>query len=631
MATFEITAPDGRVFEVTGPSGSTKEQALEKIKAQYQPETKEVGAVDRYRAGAAGLNRGLSGLLGLPVDTAENVANLAKAGFGTVATMAGRPDMAPELTTGTPGGSKSISGLLNRIGIRTENPNPQDPASQMLYTGGTIAGGSMVPGAGVRPTLAAAAGGALAEQVDPRLTPLGAMVPGAAGQAGRELKTAVAARTQPNVDAFNRAGTSPSVGQATESTFFRGLESLLAKFPGGNGVMQRFIEKQQADMGKTAKTGVSAEDAGREIEKGVTGFIGRTKVAWQALDQQVASKLPPNSTFAPSNTIKALDDLTVPVAGAEQTTGALVNPKIAEMKANFTADLQANNGQMPYEAIRNVRTRIGSMLDNALVSGVPGGELKRLYGALSKDMEAAANAAGAGKEFARQNQYYAARMDRIENVLDRVLGKTPEETFNKFLPKDPNQVNTARSVLRSLKPDERAIIAEAVVNRFGRATPGRQNDVGDVFSSETFLTNWNRMSPSAKAQLFPDSDMRSNLEAIAKASSNLREGSKVFANPSGTAGTAAAYGIASSPYVGLATGSFSPLIAAGGLVGSSYIGAKMLTNPKVVEWLARAPKIAPDRAAAHLARLGVIVNESKDEALKQELSSYINSIAAPPQ
>lgn len=37
MPTFEITAPDGRVFEVEGPEGATAEQALAQVQAQYQP------------------------------------------------------------------------------------------------------------------------------------------------------------------------------------------------------------------------------------------------------------------------------------------------------------------------------------------------------------------------------------------------------------------------------------------------------------------------------------------------------------------------------------------------------------------------------------------------------------------
>ena len=38
MPTFRITAPDGRVFNVTGPEGSTAEEAMQQVQAQYQPQ-----------------------------------------------------------------------------------------------------------------------------------------------------------------------------------------------------------------------------------------------------------------------------------------------------------------------------------------------------------------------------------------------------------------------------------------------------------------------------------------------------------------------------------------------------------------------------------------------------------------
>lgn len=38
MPTFRITAPDGKTFDVTGPEGSTQEQALAQVQAQYKPQ-----------------------------------------------------------------------------------------------------------------------------------------------------------------------------------------------------------------------------------------------------------------------------------------------------------------------------------------------------------------------------------------------------------------------------------------------------------------------------------------------------------------------------------------------------------------------------------------------------------------
>jgi hypothetical protein len=71
----------------------------------------------------------------------------------------------------------------------------------------------------------------------------------------------------------------------------------------------------------------------------VQGFIGRTKQTWKELDDQVAQKIPKASTFAPTNTVKALDDLTTPIAGAEKSTGTPLDARIAKIKEDLTADL----------------------------------------------------------------------------------------------------------------------------------------------------------------------------------------------------------------------------------------------------------------------------------------------------
>ena len=611
----------------------------------------------RGMATAAGGAKGVASLFGLPVDTIENVVNLAIAGYGTAKTaITGKPG--PDVTRGSFLGSEHIASLMEKAGIRTTNPRPDDPASRMLYTGGVIGGGSLVPGGSAKAATMAAVGGATAgEALGPEWTGVGAMAPATMLEGARAAKAATSARVRENVEPFWATGAGASVGQATNNSFLQGLENLVSKFPGGSGVMKAFSEKQQIAMGDSARTGRSAEEGGRAIEKGVTGkggFLERTKAKWLELDDAVASKIPREAETKPTNTLKVLEGLTTPTPGAEKTSGVMATPKIAEIKRAMTSDLAGEppastitlldqNGKpianvpiggtpgketLPYQSLRELRSKVGSMLDNALVSDIPTGELKKLYGALSRDLEAAANQAGAGKEFARQNVYYSARMDRIESVLDKVIGKgkTAEDIFKSFAPSDPDAANKVRAVMRSLEPAERQVVSEAIVNRLGRATPGRQDEFGEKFSSETFLTNWNKLSGGAKAQLFPDGRMRESVDSIAKASASIREGGKVFSNPSGTAGSFAAATVYLSPVVAASTGSAIPLAAAAGAAGSAYLGAKLLTNQKFVEWLAAAPKVKPQNMPAHLTRLGVIYNQS-DEATKEELARYMQSVS----
>ena len=73
--------------------------------------------LERGKAALGGINRGIAGLLGLPVDTAENLVNLGIAGVGTAATAAGRPDLAPAPLRGSLGGSENIAKLMERFKI----------------------------------------------------------------------------------------------------------------------------------------------------------------------------------------------------------------------------------------------------------------------------------------------------------------------------------------------------------------------------------------------------------------------------------------------------------------------------------------------------------------------------------
>lgn len=623
------------------PEFETVAQAYQLAKQQPTQRT-EATATDRTNAAITGVNRGIVGIAGLPMDTVQNVLNLGKAAVGTIAGAVGRPDLMPELSRGNVGTSEWIAERLKPVGINTENPRPDDQASRMLYTAGNVVGGSMLPG--VRPSaIPAAAGAAVAGEVsdNPLAPAVGSMLPGAAAQGFREVRTNQARRAAENIKTYEQAGVEPSAGLVTGNAFFAGLENLASKFPGGAGVMRVFTEKLQRDMGANTRTGGSAETAGRAIESGITrdgGFLDRTRQVWGQLDDALATKVG-NAAVKPTNTLQALEELTSTPAGAENLGKILNNPKIEQFKVAINKDITGGNSltslllpagteTLPYSTLRQLRTRIGSMLDDSLVSDVPKGELKRLYRGITDDLKSAAEQAGAGREFNRQSQYYKARMDRVESVLERVVGsgKQPEDIFKTINPTDPNQANKLRAVMRSLDPSERKIVTDAVVERLGRATPGRQNELGDVFSSETFLTNWNKLSPGAKSQLFADGELRTNLDAVAKAAADIRESSKVFQNSSGTAGSFAAYSVYSSPIVALATASITPLLAAGGSAAAAFGGAKLLTNKNFVQWLAKTPEVRPENSAAYLARLGVIYNESKDEEFKRELSQYINAV-----
>jgi hypothetical protein len=108
----------------------------------------------------------------------------------------------------------------------------------------------------------------------------------------------------------------------------------------------------------------------------------------------------------------------------------------------------------------------------------------------------------------------------------------------------------------------------------------------------TFLTNWANTSPEARKVLFDSygPEFTRNMETIAKATSRIREGSKVFSNPSGTGGRAALIGqvagTASTAGALTATGNpglaFITVASSGlGAAGANVI-SRIMTSPKYV-------------------------------------------------
>ena len=158
---------------------------------------------------------------------------------------------------------------------------------------------------------------------------------------------------------------------------------------------------------------------------------------------------------------------------------------------------------------------------------------------MARDLTAAAKASGpdALRAAVRADRFYSAgrkRIDAVERVLDKNGG--PEKVFAAAMSGTKEGATTLRTVMKSIPREQQKIVTAAVVRRLGKATPGRQDASGEVFSIQTYLTNWSRLSPEAKGVLFGRFGPKFNrdMTALARLAGNIREGSKVFSNPSGT-------------------------------------------------------------------------------------------------
>ena len=534
----------------------------------------------------------------------------------------GLPKPEGSLEQGVGNASRALVGTGLSAGAGLAARAPQLAAQPLMQAISTLTGSgaqTTAQEAGAGP------GGQLIASLAGGLTP-GALSAGTPAAVRTAIRGTDPSKLNQNIAAFESAGTTGTVGQMSENRVMRALESLIARVPGGAGVMQKKAATQADETGaglqaladKLAQK-TSPTTAGRTIEQGITGdggFVSRFKEQASKLYDQVDQHMPAQTPVAVPATKNFLAQASTPTKGAEATSALLSNPKLAGIGQALNEDLsKAANGTLPYEAVKALRTRVGTMIaDAGITSDVPRGELKRLYGALSEDIRnTAAQNPKALAATNRAENYYRAGMDRIERV-ESVVNKAggPEKIFAAATSGTREGATTLRSVMQSLKPEEAKILTSTVVRRLGRANPGAQNDTGDAFSTETFLTNWNGLSKEAKSTLFDrmGPDYRASMDNVARMASNLRSGSKVFRNPSGTSDATIQAATVGSAVTSLLMGSPAGAAGVAAAVGGANIGAKLLTNPTFVRWLGRNT----NRPIGSLnAQIGVLANMGKDD------------------
>lgn len=584
------------------------------IMTPYNAIASAVGSDSRINPGAQQINANLNAI-GVPDPQPENaterIVSGIDRGLGGVASGVGVGGLLQSAPSAVASGVGNA--LASNVGSQVASATTGATSAELAHE------------AGANPyvqTLAGLAGG-LAPSV-PALAQAGTQIAMRGGEAGRQ-------QVAQNIADFQGAGTMPTVGQATQNARTQGLESLLAKTPGAAGVM-RTAANNQADqvsnklsqVAENLSPGADSGAAGNAIIQGVSGpngFVDRFKAAASNLYNQLDQYVPANTPIDISKTKQALADINGGIANAPQTSALMQNPKLVQLENAINAD--ASSGQLPYAAVKQIRSMIGDQLsDFQLTSDVPRSKLNALYASLSDDMKQAADNSGPAAKAAweKANAFYKAGQDRID-TLQRVVDKNggPEAVFNSAMSGTKDGATTLNKVMDSLAPDQQKTISAAVINRLGKATPGQQNAAGDQFSMGTFLTNWNKLSPQAKSSLFDryGPDFSANMDKVARVASNVRDGSKVYANPSGTSGAYAGVSALTTGALSLFTGHPAVAAALAAGAGSANLTARLMTNPTFVKFLAKNVNVPVAGMAENAANLYSLAQKNNDDDLKQ--------------
>lgn len=670
MAANEVTLPEGFVLDAPEASALPEGFTLDAPAEAEQPLPARINkaisdrmpdlvnqVADALGQPASGVLEGLAGMLNLPGSAVRAIGE--KLGVD--------PSKLPMST-----------GEIKRAGLESglTAPEPTSAAGRVSRRAGEEVGAAMLPagallkaaetgvkgGVLLKPAIdaaratpgkfvaaeAGAAGGAgvgagTAKEIKPgsqaaEITGLlvGAVTPtAAAGSVRRLVRGGEGTRQamEKSIKEFSEAGVTPTVGMATRRRFNESVESGLAILPGSSGRMAVYSEKtarQLYDRVDDVTAGLapvrSADTAGVAIQKGIKDYVRNFKNTWRSLDAKVAKSVSPDTPIRVSNARGAMVELADPV-------NAAAYPQLTKIAERL--DGISKGGVMSYNDLRTFRSSVGGLIPESYAANLPQGQLKKLYAALTDDLRAHLQSADpkALAAFERSNKYYQAAMGRLDERLAPLTSHDiPERVFLALERSGHAGRTVINAAKRSIGKDNWDVVAGTILQRMGMAPAGAQNAATDVFSANTFLTNWNKYGQNRGALeallngTSGGNQFVKDMTAVAKVADRIREAGRVFANPSGTARAIANVGLGTS----IATAALTGNVSAAGTVLTIAAGANMsaraFTNPKFVHFLAQSTRVPAARLPSLVARLGNSL-ASEPEDVQVEIATFLDRLS----
>lgn len=415
-----------------------------------------------------------------------------------------------------------------------------------------------------------------------------------------------------------------NAGAITGNRAIQGTEQALSRLPTSARTMQVKAGATVQALGDELETIVRGFGeaktpfrAGNQIIKGVDSFALKFRERGKVLFNRVRESIPGQTPVQMDDTRAVLGE-NLEAFKNDPELAAIV---VSEKGEGILASLNRNNGMLTWEQASRLRSAIGNKIaDPRRIADIDTGELKLIYGNLTSDMERVAQAQGGDtlKVWNRAKDFWSGGLQRMELLEQITRSPQAEKAFGAALAGAREGPTLLRALKSSIPRDQWGDFVAVKLQQMGLATPGAQGATGDLFSPNTFLTNWNRLAPEARDTLFGRATgLRTQLDRLVRVTSALRDVEST-ANRSGTAGQNVFMGLLQGqtgvvPGAGLGFAAGGPVGSAVGAAGGFALAtglplasAKLMTSEKFIRWLIQGVQIPAQNfnsISTHVGRL----------------------------
>lgn len=314
---------------------------------------------------------------------------------------------------------------------------------------------------------------------------------------------------------------------------------------------------------------------------------------------------------------------------------------VIEQADALRADVRSGAG---FDALKEARTRIGEIAFDPNASAATRNMYGRLYGAITKDMEATAAQSGdAALSAWKRATNFSKRTKQNTGVvstpsMQKLLKKdTPESLYRLISSGVKNNGTKVNDIMKQVRlgGGQEAVqdVFSTTINKLGVSKQGE-------FSASRWLTDYDAWADEAKDAFFRHvrngsslrkeadnfraavkelTEYQSSIKARRKDRTLAKAGMEWANNMLGDKQVGALAGVASG-------GSTLPVTVA--VMGKNFLVArasnKMFTNPETLKFLTRSVKGEPDNAV--IGAMKKFVRTARDEATKAILRQYLQSI-----